>query len=115
MMNMEMLKTEVYKICSKKVVWIAMVLFLAMFFALQFQQSEKVGVKYTLEPMRAELTSAVENADFHDFVRRNNYACSIDEITQYVPKTIFAYIEQYKNNDRIYGSLRSSLSNTINK
>ena len=45
MMNMEMLKTEVYKICSKKVVWIAMVLFLAMFFALQFQQSEKVGVK----------------------------------------------------------------------
>lgn len=115
MMNMEMLKTEVYKICSKKVVWIAMVLFLAMFFVLQFQQSEKVGVKYTLEPMRAELTSAVENADFHDFVRRNNYACSIDEITQYVPKTVFAYIEQYKNNDRIYGSLRSSLINTINK
>lgn len=113
-MNTIMLKTEVYKICSKKVIWISLVAFLALYFALKLQMLETVGVKYTLEPMRSELTSAVENEDFHDFVRSMNYSCSFDEMKQYVPGNVFDFIDQYKNNERVYRSLNSDLVSTIN-
>lgn len=113
-MNARMLKTELYKICSKKVIWISLVVFLALFFALKFQMLDKVGVKYTLEPMRSELACAVENENFHDFVRSKNYSCSLDELKQYIPETVFDFIEQYKSNDRVYRSLNSDLVGTIN-
>lgn len=113
-MNARMLKTELYKICSKKVIWISLVAFLALFLALKFQMLETVGVKYTLEPMRSELTSAVENEDFHDFVRSTNYSCSLDDLKQYVSETVFDFIEQYESNDRIYRSLNRDLVSTIN-
>lgn len=58
-MNFEMLGTELYKIFSKKVVWISMAAFIMLFFALKIQMRDMVGVKYTLEPMRAELAGAV--------------------------------------------------------
>ena len=113
-MNARMLKTELYKICSKKVIWISLVVFLALFFALKFQMLDNVGVKYTLEPMRSELTVATENENFHDFVRSKNYSCSLDELKQYIPETVFDFIEQYKSNDRVYRSLNSDLVGTIN-
>lgn len=109
-----MLKTELYKIYSKKVIWISLSAFLVLFFALKFQMLDKVGVKYTLEPMRFELTGAVENENFHDFVRSKNYSCSLDELKQYIPGTVFYFIEQYKSNDRIYRSLNNDLVSTIN-
>lgn len=113
-MNARMLKTELYKICSKKVIWISLAAFLALFFALKFQMLNKVGVKYTLEPMRSDLTGAVENENFHDFVRSMDYSCSLDELKQYIPGTVFDFIEQYKSNDRVYRSLNSDLVGTIN-
>lgn len=113
-MNARMLKTEVYKICSKKVIWISLAAFLALFFALKFQMPETAGVKYTLEPMRSELTDAVANEGFHDFVRSTNYSCSLDELKQYVPETVFDFIWQYKSNDRVYRSLTGDLVSTIN-
>lgn len=113
-MNARMLMTEIYKICSKKVIWISLAAFLALFFALKFQFLEAVGVKYTLEPMRSELTSAVENEDFHDFVRSTNYSCSLDDLKQYVPGTVFDFIEQYESNDRVHSSLNRALVSTIN-
>jgi len=113
-MNARMLKTEIYKICLKKVIWISLVAFLALFLALKFQMLETVGVKYTLEPMRSELTGAVENEDFHDFVRSTNYSCSYDDLKQYVPETVFDFIEQYESNDRVHSSLNRDLVSTIN-
>lgn len=113
-MNARMLKTELYKICSKKVIWISLAAFLALFFTLKSQMLDTVGVRYTLEPMRSELTGAVENEDFHDFVRSMNYSCSLDELKQYIPGTVFDFIEQYKSNDRVYRSLNSDLVGTIN-
>lgn len=113
-MNARMLKIELYKICSKKVIWISLVAFLLLFFALKFQMLDKVGVKYTLESMRSELACAVENENFHDFVRSKNYSCSLDELKQYIPGTVFEFIEQYKSNDRVYRSLNSDLVGTIN-
>lgn len=113
-MNARMLKTELYKICSKKVIWISLAVFLALFFVLKLQMKDKVGVKYTLEPMRSELVCAVENENFHDFVRSKNYSCSLDELKQYIPVTVFDFIEQHKSNDRVYRSLNSDLVGTIN-
>lgn len=113
-MNAVMLKTELYKICSKKVIWISLSVFLALFLALKLQMRENVGVKYSLEPMRSELTSAVENEDFHVYVRSMNYSCSLGDIRRFVPKTVFDYIEQYEDNERVYHSLNSDLVSTIN-
>ena len=113
-MNFEMLGTDLYKIFSKKVVWISMAAFIMLFFALKIQMRDMVGVKYTLEPMRAELAGAVESGEFRDFVRSKNYSCSIDEIEPYIPTAVFEYIDQYKTAERIYNSLRSDLIGTVN-
>ena len=113
-MNMRMLKTEIYKIYSKKVIWIAMIVFLGLFLLLKSQFIENVGVKYTLEPMRSELSTAVANEDFHEFVRSKAYHCSFDEITQFIPQSVVDYIEQNKDNERAYNSLVVDLVSSVN-
>ena len=113
-MNFEMLGTELYKIFSRKVVWISMAAFIMLFFALKIQMRDIVGVKYTLEPMRAELADAVESGEFRDFVRSKNYSCSIDEIEPYIPTAVFEYIDRYKTAERVYNSLRSDLIGAVN-
>lgn len=113
-MNMRMLKTEIYKIYSKKVIWIAMIVFLGLFLLLKLQFIESVGVKYTLEPMRSELSAAVANEDFHEFVRSKEYRCSFDEITQFIPQSVVDYIEQNKDYERAYNSLVVDLVSNVN-
>ena len=113
-MNMRMLKTEIYKIYSKKVIWIAMTMFLGLFLLLKLQFIENVGVKYTLEPMRPELSIAVANKDFHEFVRSKAYHCSFDEITQFIPQSVVDYIEQNKDYERAYNSLVVNLVSSVN-
>lgn len=113
-MNMRMLKTELYKIYSKRVIWIAMAVFLGLFLILKAQFIENVGVKYTLEPMRSEITAAVENEEFHKYVQSKEYRCSVDDLRQFVPQNVFDYIEQYKDYERAYRSLISSLVSCIN-
>lgn len=113
-MNMRMLKTELYKIYSKRVVWIAMAAFLVLFLVLKLQFMDKTGVKYTLEPMRAELTDAVGNEDFHNFVRGNEYHCTLEDMKPFLPASVRAYIGQYSGDERIYRSLNSDLVSTVN-
>lgn len=113
-MNMRMLKTELYKIYSKRVIWIAMIVFLGLFLVLKLQFIEKVGVKYTFEPMRSELSAAVANEDFHEFVRSKEYRCSFDEITQFIPQSVIDYIEQNKDYERAYNSLVVDLVSSVN-
>lgn len=86
-----MLKTELYKIYSKRVIWIAMIVFLGLFLVLKLQFIGDIGVKYTLEPMRSELSAAVANDNFHEFVRNKEYRCSFDEITQFIPQSVVDY------------------------
>lgn len=113
-MNMRMLKTELYKIYSKRVIWIAMLVFLGLFLVLKLQFIDNVGVKYTLEPMRSELSAAVVNEDFHEFVRSKEYRCSFDEITQFIPQSVVDYIEQNKDYERAYNSLAVDLVSSVN-
>lgn len=113
-MNMRMLKTELYKIYSKRVIWIAMIVFLGLFLVLKLQFIENVGVKYTLEPMCSELSTAVANEDFHEFVRSKAYRCSFDEITQFIPQSVVDYIEQNKDYERAYNSLVVDLVSSVN-
>lgn len=112
-MNMQMLKTELFKIFSKKLIWISMFLFIALFFVLKIQWYDDIGVKYTLEPVREQLTSAVNNESFHSFVRESDYNCTLDEMVRYIPASVFDYIEQYNGNEKITHSLRSDLRNII--
>lgn len=113
-MNMRMLKIELYKIYSKRVIWIAMIVFLGLFLILKLQFIDNVGVKYTLEPMRSELSTAVANEDFHEFVRSKEYRCSFDEITQFIPQSVVDYIEQNKDYERAYNSLVVDLVSNVN-
>lgn len=113
-MNMRMLKTELYKIYSKKVIRAAMIVFLGLFLVLKLQFIENVGVKYTLEPMRSELSAAVANEDFHEFVRGKEYRCSFDEITQFIPQSVVDYIERHKDYERAYRSLVGDLVSSVN-
>ena len=112
-MNMQMLKTELFKIFSKKLIWISMFLFLVLFTVLKIQWYDDTGVKYTLEPVKEELTSAVNNESFHNFVRDSDYSCSLDEMEKYIPTAVFDYIEQFHGNEKITHSLRSDLRNII--
>lgn len=113
-MNIGMLKTELYKIYSKKVIWVALLVFLGLFLTLKLQFINMTGVKYTLEPMRAELERAVINEAFHNYVQKSNYHCSAEEMKQFIPVSVFEYIEQYYGNERIYRSLNSDLVSIIN-
>ncbi len=113
-MNIRMLKTELYKIYSKKVIWIAMIVFLGLFLVFKLQFIGNVSVKYTLEPMRSELSGAVENKNFHEFVRSKGYNCSAEEMTGYIPQSVFDYIEQHKDYERAYRSLTGDLVSSVN-
>ena len=114
MMNGSMLKTEIYKIFSKRVIWISMAVFLTLYLVLKLQFWDNVSIRYTLEPMCPQLTEAVENPAFHEFVRKSSYNCSTEEMRAFVPKPVYEYIEQYRGNERIYRSLNSDLAGILN-
>ncbi|MCM1217583.1 MAG: hypothetical protein NC331_10425 [Lachnospiraceae bacterium] len=114
MMNTRMLQTELYKIYSKKVIWVAMAVFLALFLLTKLQFMEMEAIKYTLEPMRAELAEAVGSEDFHAFVQNSNYQCTVEEMERFLPASIFEYMGQYREDERIYRSLNSDLAYIIN-
>lgn len=113
-MNVEMLKTEIYKIYSKKIVWIALFIFLALFLFLHLQFMDREGVKYTLEPMRSELTDAVGSESFHAYVRSSGYSCSLEEMREFLPASVLEYVERYSGDESIYRSLNSDLVRIIN-
>ena len=113
-MNTKMLSTELYKIYSKKVIWVALASFLTLYLLLKLQFIDKANVKYTLEPMRPELTSAVENPDFHKLIMEKEYNCTVEDMKPYIPASVFDYIEQYNKNERIRRSLNRDLVNIIN-
>lgn len=113
-MNAAMLKMELYKIYSKKVIWVGMFLFLGLFALLKFQMKDKASVKYTLEPVREELSQAVSNEQFHEFVRDGNYNRTVDEMKPFIPASVVQYIERCRDTEPAYHALNTSLMYTIN-
>jgi len=113
-MNARIFQAELDKIFSKKVVWISMAVFLALYLALKIPFIDKIGVQYTLEPMRSELTNAVQNEEFHAFVQEGNYNRSLEEIKPFLPAACLSFIEEYRGKERIYRSLNSDLVRIIN-
>ena len=113
-MNIGMVKAELTKIFSKKVIWISMAAFLALYLILKLQFVDMVGVRYTLEPVRAELTAAVQNEELHAFVRDGGYARSLEELRPYLPEACFSYIEEYRQSERVYRSLKGDLVRILN-
>lgn len=113
-MNARMIQTELYKICAKRVIWMALAAFLALFLVLNLQFFDAVGVKYTLEPMRAELTQAMENEELHRFIREGDYQRTAEELRPYLPAAVFDHIEQYRQSERIARSLTSDLARILN-
>lgn len=112
-MNIQMLKTELYKLFTKKIIWVSMFAFMGLFLFIKIPMANKIGVKYTLEPLRPELSQVVSNENFHEFMRENNYNCSLDEMNGFIPKEIFEYIEKHSENERIYTSLKNNLRTAI--
>lgn len=113
-MNTRMVKAELAKIFSKKVIWISMAAFLALYLILKLQFVDMVGVRYTLEPVRGELTDAVQNEEFHAFVRECGYARSFEELRPYLPEVCSSYLEEYRQSERVYRSLKSDLVRILN-
>lgn len=112
-MNFQMLKTELHKIYSKKVIWIAMALFLVLFLVLKLQIKDNVGVQYTLEPVKTEITEVLSNSEFHKTITESDYNISTEELISYMPQKVIDYIEQYKGTERIYSSLKSDLRTSV--
>lgn len=113
-MNAVIWKTELYKICAKRVVWAAIAIFLGLFLLLEMQFHSMVGVEYTLEPVRTALTEAVQNEEFHTFVRTGGYNRSAEELRPWLPEEVFGYIEGYETGGRIRISLTSDLVRILN-
>lgn len=112
-MSFQMLKTELHKIYSKKVIWISLALFIALFFLLKIQMIDKVGVKYTLEPVKEELTEVIKNDNLYETIKLNNYNMTTEELISYMPQEVINYLEQYKGTERIYSSLTADLRSSI--
>ena len=101
-MNRTMLETELYKILSKKVIWISLLLFLMLSVALKIQWVDAINTNYTLEPVRAQLTQAVHNEEFQAYVRKTNYRCTIEEMIPFLPSSVLDYIDQYHNKEEVH-------------
>lgn len=113
-MNGRIIKTELYKICSKRVVWVSMGLFLALFLALHLQFLGKPGVQYTLQPVKAELSAALKDEALCGFIREGGYARTAAELLPRLPQSISDYIAQYQGSERVFRSLNASLASSLN-
>lgn len=113
-MNLVMLKTELSKIFSRKVVWAAMALFLLLFLVIKLQFIGSPGVVYTLEPMRGSLSRAVQQESFRGFVRSRDYNASREELLSLLPPEAAEYIESHRDKERAYISLNSDLVRILN-
>ena len=92
-MNAQMLKTELYKLFCKKIVWVACVGFLALIALIYSQFDRMDGVRNDLEPVRAELTAAVAKQELLSLVRKQSYQASFEEIAPFIPPEAMDYIE----------------------
>ena len=113
-MNRVMLKTELYKLFSRKVVWVAMALFLLLFLAVKLQFIAKPGVVYTLEPVRGPLIRLVVEDSFQEFIRSRDYNVSGEDLRPLLPPEVTEYIGGFQNNNLANRSLNTDLVRILN-
>lgn len=116
-MNGSMLKTELYKLFSRKIVWIASVGFLALIALIYSQFDSMDRVKSDLEPVRAELATAVANEALMSLVREQRYNAGFEDIAPFLPQEAMAYIESTglrEDEDGPWNFLHSTLAYRIN-
>ena len=116
-MNTQMLKTELYKLFSRKIVWIACVGFLALIALIYSQFDSMDRVRHDLEPVRAELAAAVTNEALINLVREQNYYVSFENIAPFLPQQAMAYIESVgfrEDENGPWNFLHSTLAYRIN-
>lgn len=116
-MNAQMLKTELYKLFCRKIVWIACLGFLALIALIYSQFDRMDGVRNDLEPVRAELTAAVAKEELLSLVRKQSYQASFEAIAPFIPPEAMDYIESAGLREDENGSwnfLHRTLAYTIN-
>ena len=116
-MNARMLKTELYKLFCRKIVWIACLSFLALITLIYSQFDHMDSVKNDLEPTRAALTEAVAKEELLSLVRKQSYHASFEEIAPFIPPEAMDYIETVGLREDENGSwnfLHGTLAYTIN-
>lgn len=105
-MNSRMLWTELYKIFSKKIVWIAMLVFMLFFLLLKGQFINNSFTGNTLEPIRPELESLVSSEELRDYIKERGYSCTYEEMKAHLTTTVIQYVEK--------SELQHELTSTIN-
>ena len=116
-MNAQMLKTELYKLFCRKIVWIACLGFLALIALIYSQFDRMDGVRNDLEPVRAKLTAAVAKQELLSLVRKQSYHASFEEIAPFIPPEAMDYIEVAglrEDEDGPWNFLHHTLAYTIN-
>ncbi|HBM75359.1 MAG TPA: hypothetical protein DD429_07370 [Clostridiaceae bacterium] len=98
-MNADIIRTEFYKIVSKKYIWIFVILFSAFYAFIFFQFRDNPGVKYSLRPIRNEIQQAAASEELGNIMRSKGYKISYEDIKPFLSSSACEYIEQYR---RVY-------------
>jgi len=90
------IRTEFYKIVSKKYLWAFVILFSVFLALITFQHRDSFTVLYPLQPIRNEIQLAVDNEKLEDMIRGAGYAVSYEDIRPFLTPATHEYIERYK-------------------
>ena len=112
-MNITIIRTEFYKIVSKKYLWIFLILFSAIFALFTFQFKDKASVQYSLQPIRSEIQQATGSEKLGEIIRDADYNSSYEDIKPLLAASAFEYIEQYRNVSYHATSVASLLENEV--
>ncbi len=112
-MNTAMIRTELYKIISKKYLWIFLILFSAIFAFFTFQFKDNANVEYSLQPIRNEIQQAVDDEELSSMIRSANYNSSYKDIKPFLAASAIEYIEQYGTVYYHEASVSSLLENKV--
>lgn len=117
-MNMTIIKSELYKIITKKYLWIFLLILSLAFSFITLQMKEYTSVKYSFEPFKNELQQAMGSPELYKVVKDNEYNAAYSEIKQYLPSSVIEYIEKYRtvmNDERMgeQGTVAVYLENNL--
>lgn len=121
-MNGYVIQTELYKIFSKKHLWILAAFFTVFFFLISLQAKDNIEVEYPLRSLQNSLAKAAENPEFLKkadilALKWNKKSESIEamstETKEFLPADIITYTEQFRNVFIRSGSVADILNSDI--
>lgn len=105
-MNGYVIKTELYKIFSKKYLWVVALFFTVFFALVSLQAKDSIEVQYPLESLQGSLAQAAENPEFlkkADVLalkwskKSESIKTMSKETKEFLPPDIIAYTEKFRN------------------